>query len=168
MWHYISRMWRSRRRGGDNPRQSFEATATTNSNSSHPSMEFSSSKRSSSTPVYFDIWPINLFSFLDTNVGGDGSSSVYQLDRTGLFLLQLACLVARSPFWRKRRYPPRLRVFFPVLASSQSDHSEGGGSLHGAATPHAMEFRYSTTSSSAHTASVWLEKLLSDLRIQVG
>ncbi|CAH8582391.1 unnamed protein product [Schistosoma turkestanicum] len=73
-----------------------------------------------SKAIFFDIWPINLIEFYGENSYLSSSSScegVYEqiIDRTGLFLLQLACLVARSPYWRKRRHPPKLRAFFPYL-----------------------------------------------------
>ena len=69
--------------------------------------------------IYFDIWPVNLLEFGSKSPDSSSSTEpfIHELDRTGLFLLQLACLVARSPYWRKRRHPPKLRVFFPLPSS---------------------------------------------------
>ncbi|CAH8671922.1 unnamed protein product [Schistosoma haematobium] len=79
--------------------------------------------------IFFDIWPINLLGFYGENLNLPSSSSheeIYKqvIDRTGLFLLQLACLVARSPYWRKRRHPPKLRAFFPQLRTMNPPNGE--------------------------------------------
>ncbi|CAH8658645.1 unnamed protein product [Schistosoma curassoni] len=79
--------------------------------------------------IFFDIWPINLLGFYGENLNLPSSSSheeIYKqvIDRTGLFLLQLACLVARSPYWRKRRHPPKLRAFFPQLRTMNPSNGE--------------------------------------------
>ncbi|VDP68708.1 unnamed protein product [Echinostoma caproni] len=111
---------------------------------------------------YFDIWPFNLFALINlsqssitnpistvnpTELSSMPGELSYELDRTGLFLLQLACLVARSPSWRKRRYPPQLRVFFPLLGSS--DRNASG----------------ETVDSAPQMAYLWLSRLLNELRI---
>lgn len=82
-----------------------------------------------SKAIFFDIWPINLLEFHGENLNLPSSSShegIYRqvVDRTGLFLLQLACLVARSPYWRKRRHPPKLRAFFPQLRTMSPPNGE--------------------------------------------
>ncbi|CAH8631079.1 unnamed protein product [Schistosoma mattheei] len=79
--------------------------------------------------IFFDIWPIDLLGFYGENLNLPSSSSheeIYKqvIDRTGLFLLQLACLVARSPYWRKRRHPPKLRAFFPQLRTMNPPNGE--------------------------------------------
>ncbi|CAH8660396.1 unnamed protein product [Heterobilharzia americana] len=76
-------------------------------------------KIDASKAIYFDIWPVNLLDFCYEQFNLLSSSEAVHekvIDRTGLFLLQLACLVARSPYWRKRRHPPKLRAFFPCLS----------------------------------------------------
>ncbi|KAH8869046.1 Solute carrier family 12 member 9 [Schistosoma japonicum] len=82
-----------------------------------------------SKPIFFDIWPVNLLELYYENSIALSSSSlegIYEqaIDRTSLFLLQLACLVARSPYWRKRRHPPKLRAFFPRLLTINSCNGE--------------------------------------------
>ncbi|EUB60462.1 Solute carrier family 12 member [Echinococcus granulosus] len=67
-------------------------------------------------PAYLDVWPVGPLygQWLD-----DGGGEKRQLfDKSGFFLLQLACLVGRSPdLRRRRRRPIRIRVFVPALAA---------------------------------------------------
>ncbi|KAF8568714.1 hypothetical protein P879_10081 [Paragonimus westermani] len=104
-------------------------------------------KVNKSRSPFFDIWPVNLLNFVNQTP----TQSSELIDRTGLFLLQLACLVARSPYWRSRRHPPLLRVFFPLMP--RFDDSDESSML-------------SSVSSAADLARLWLGRLLHDLRIQ--
>ncbi|KAF6775018.1 hypothetical protein AHF37_05440 [Paragonimus kellicotti] len=106
-------------------------------------------KVNKSRSPFFDIWPVNLLNFVNQTP----THSPELIDRTGLFLLQLACLVARSPYWRSRRHPPLLRVFFPLMP--RRDDSDESSIL-------------SSVSSAADLARLWLSRLLHDLRIQVS
>ncbi|CAH8592950.1 unnamed protein product [Dicrocoelium dendriticum] len=95
---------------------------------------------------FFDIWPVNLLDFLTNTSMSFGR----ELDRTGLFLLQLACLVARSPYWRSRRHRPLLRVFFPLPPTGNGVDETT---------------LLTSVSSVADMAHLWLRRLLHDLRI---
>lgn len=145
---------------------------------SHPAKLISVGR---SRAPYFDIWPFNLFELAHihhpvtyspdtlltrTNVVYPTRASAttgapvncglsYEIDRTGLFLLQLACLVARSPSWRKRRHPPQLRVFFPLLDIREYQESSESGII-------------SSVNSAAGMAYMWLNRLLKELRITVS
>ncbi|CAL8103865.1 unnamed protein product [Calicophoron daubneyi] len=98
----------------------------------------------------FDIWPVDLLSVVDHDFSGDECQTRTtfgcRIDRTGLFLLQLACLVARSPHWRNRHFPPRLRVFYPLPSPSET----------------ADDPKISSLATATHH---WLIRLLKDLRI---
>ncbi|KER29773.1 hypothetical protein T265_03682 [Opisthorchis viverrini] len=94
---------------------------------------------------FFDIWPVNLLEFVNRS---SGSPRDPELDKTGLFLLQLACLVARSPYWRSRPRPPLLRVFFPIIPV-----------IEGPSESHLL----ASVNAAANMAHLWLK--LHDLRI---
>ena len=62
-------------------------------------------------PAYLDVWPVGVvWDDQELDV-----SSRRLFNRSGFFLLQLACLVGRAPDLRKRkRRPIQMRVFVPA------------------------------------------------------
>lgn len=77
-------------------------------------------------PAYLDVWPIPPRLFNDQSAEssplqscsgsfGSGSTEGPIFTMSGFFLLQLACLVGRSPDVRRRRLRPiKIRVFVPT------------------------------------------------------
>ena len=55
---------------------------------------------------YLDVWPVNFFTTLETDVA----------DNTSLFMFQLACIVNMVPKWKKHT----LRVFMCVRAADSN------------------------------------------------
>lgn len=157
---FLQNLWRTnrpKRLASNEPTTLSSGRNTVLSNSdSSPTHSFDPQKFDRSRITYFDIWPVNLLAIgMGTLVSGNCNipvtgSYTYEIDRTGLFLLQLACLVARSPYWRKRPHPPKLRVFFPIPATeAQQSRTDVLGTLNSSLNP-----PYS-----------WLTSLLKNLRI---
>lgn len=64
-------------------------------------------------PAYLDVWPAGPLYGQWRDIGEVGKQELF--DKSGFFLLQLACLVGRSPdLRRRRRRPIRIRVFVPA------------------------------------------------------
>ncbi|KAL5108289.1 Solute carrier family 12 member 9 [Taenia crassiceps] len=64
-------------------------------------------------PAYLDVWPAGPLYGQWRDIIGVEKQELF--DRSGFFLLQLACLVGRSPdLRRRRRRPIRIRVFVPA------------------------------------------------------
>jgi len=59
---------------------------------------------------YLDVWPVNFFSSMETDVG----------DNTSLFLFQLACIVNMVPKWKKHT----MRVFMCARAADNNINSK--------------------------------------------